>query len=77
MLDSFLEESESEFPITVSLPESRVDSKIGFHNASFSWSLDEDEDSGTVTPSRRLYRLRIEDELLFKRDAFNLIVGPT
>ncbi|KAF9476113.1 multidrug resistance-associated ABC transporter [Pholiota conissans] len=77
MLDSFLEESQSEFPIAVSLPESRAGSKIGFHNASFSWSLDEDEDSGIVTPSRRLYRLRIEDELLFKRDAINLIIGPT
>lgn len=48
--------------------------QIGFRNATFSWSNDTD---GTLTPSRRNFRLRIEDELLFRRGEINLIIGPT
>ncbi|KAI0068087.1 hypothetical protein BV25DRAFT_1834393 [Artomyces pyxidatus] len=56
---------------------SRFDQKvIGFGHASFAWSNDEPTD-GTLTPSRRKFTLRIEDELLFKRGCINLIIGPT
>ncbi|KAI0258843.1 P-loop containing nucleoside triphosphate hydrolase protein [Gloeopeniophorella convolvens] len=48
---------------------------IGFKNASFTWSKDEAD--GAVTPSRKRFVLRIPDELLFKRQSFNIIVGPT
>lgn len=30
-----------------------------------------------MTPSRQAFRLHIDDEVVFKRGAFNLIVGPT
>lgn len=49
---------------------------IGFHNAVFTWGLS-DAGSTPATPSRRKFKLRIEDDLFFKRGAFNLIVGPT
>lgn len=53
----------------------RNDELIGFKNAVFSWS--KEEENGTQTPSSRSFRLRIEGELLFKRGCINLIVGPT
>ena len=49
---------------------------IGFQNASFTWS-NEDVNDGALTPSRRKFTLRVDDELLFKRGSFNLIIGPT
>lgn len=33
--------------------------------------------SGVMTPSRRNFVLRVEDELVFKRGKINLIIGPT
>lgn len=30
-----------------------------------------------MTPSRAVFRLRIDEEVIFKKGAFNLIVGPT
>ena len=48
---------------------------IGFGKAHFTWTSE--ELNGTETPSRSTFRLRIDDELVFKRGAFNLIVGPT
>ena len=48
---------------------------IGFGKAHFTWSKDQTD--GTETPSRAVFRLRIDEELVFKRGAFNLIVGPT
>ncbi|KAG6906812.1 hypothetical protein DXG01_011996 [Tephrocybe rancida] len=50
---------------------------IGFRAASFSWSNEEGKFEGVVTPSKRRFRLHIEDDLLFKRGAFNLVVGST
>ena len=47
---------------------------IGFKDASFTWSKEED---GTQTPSSRTFKLKIEGDLTFKRNAINLIVGPT
>ncbi|KLO19974.1 P-loop containing nucleoside triphosphate hydrolase protein [Schizopora paradoxa] len=49
-------------------------SVVGFHSATFSWSSDTD---GSLTPSRRNFRLCVEDELVFKRGCINLIIGPT
>lgn len=48
--------------------------EIGFRDAVFSWSNTTD---GTLTPSRRQFSLRIDDELIFKRGKINLVVGPT
>ena len=49
------------------------DEEIGFRNATFAWSCEDD----TLVPSHRRYRLHVGDELLFKRGVVNLIVGPT
>jgi ABC-type uncharacterized transport system fused permease/ATPase subunit len=51
-------------------------SDIGFGKASFSWS-NESATDGTLTPSRQTFRLHIDDELVFKKGGFNLIIGPT
>ncbi|KAJ6559868.1 P-loop containing nucleoside triphosphate hydrolase protein [Mycena capillaripes] len=48
--------------------------EIGFRDASFTWSNDSD---GSVTPSKHKFTLRIDDELIFKRGCFNLVLGPT
>ncbi|KAF8955959.1 ABC transporter type 1, transmembrane domain-containing protein [Flammula alnicola] len=74
LLDSFLEVSKPSSSVPVPTPvESSSD--IGFRNATFSWSLD--DEGGYTTPSGRVYKLRIDGELLFKRNAINLIIGPT
>ena|ERR1700679_1796477 len=52
-----------------------VDDRIGFNNAIFTWSEEaEDEDQ---TPSSRVFRLRVEGNITFKRHGINLIIGPT
>ena len=51
----------------------RADS-VGFRNATFSWS---NESDGSLTPSRRNFVLRIEEELLFRKGHINLVIGPT
>lgn len=51
------------------------DREIGFKNATFSWSVE--EDGGFTTPSGRIFRLHIDGELIFKRNAINLIIGAT
>lgn len=53
------------------LSEELSNDNIGFRNATFSWSLD--EDSGKITPSSRVYKLHIDGDLLFK--VGNLSVG--
>ncbi|KAI5124482.1 hypothetical protein M0805_008364 [Coniferiporia weirii] len=49
-------------------------SAIGFCDASFVWSNDV---NGSLTPSRRKFRLTVDDEVVFKRGSINLIIGPT
>ncbi|THU95701.1 P-loop containing nucleoside triphosphate hydrolase protein, partial [Dendrothele bispora CBS 962.96] len=61
--------------VSTSIISSESSQDIGFRNATFTWSNDSDD--GTLTPSRRRFQLRIEEELLFKRGCINLIVGPT
>lgn len=46
---------------------------IGFCDASFVWSTVD----GSLTPSRRKFRLTIDDEVIFRRGKLNLIIGPT
>ncbi|CAE6448536.1 unnamed protein product [Rhizoctonia solani] len=47
---------------------------IGFRNATFAWTR---QAPGTPTPSRRNFRLHIDEELLFRRGKINMVVGPT
>ncbi|KAF8898485.1 hypothetical protein BD779DRAFT_1607278 [Infundibulicybe gibba] len=70
LLDSFSEKDVVEF-----LPEDPTSSDlIGFRDATFVWS---DDVTGSLTPSKRHFSLRIEGELIFKPGCINLIVGPT
>lgn len=76
LLDRFAKEQEK---IGLELPEEEEENDsetaIGFRNATFSWSLENND--GSLTPSSRKYRLHIDGELLFKKNSINLIVGPT
>ncbi|KAF8966510.1 multidrug resistance-associated ABC transporter [Flammula alnicola] len=66
----------TETPMTlpnISLPPNKE--AIGFNNTTFSWSLESQD--GSLTPTSRNFRLRIDGELLFKSNCINLIVGPT
>lgn len=75
LLDSFSKkESISAFSLPAEDDRHDDETEIGFKNATFSWSNDDD---GSLTPSSRTYKLRIEGELLFKRNCINLITGPT
>jgi hypothetical protein len=49
------------------------DERIGFRNATFSWSKVPD---GSLTRSRQ-FQLKIDDEVIFQRGRINLVVGPT
>jgi ABC-type multidrug transport system fused ATPase/permease subunit len=49
---------------------------LGFAQASFYWSK-EHSTGGALTPSRQPFRLRIEDDVVFKQGALNIILGPT
>ncbi|KAJ7283175.1 P-loop containing nucleoside triphosphate hydrolase protein [Mycena rebaudengoi] len=71
LLDSF---DGTAGPIVLFPAEPVADERIGFRNATFSWSKDTD---GALTPSRRNFLLKIEEELIFERGRINLVVGPT
>uniref|UniRef100_A0A8H8CG88 P-loop containing nucleoside triphosphate hydrolase protein n=1 Tax=Psilocybe cubensis TaxID=181762 RepID=A0A8H8CG88_PSICU len=68
LLDSF----ENSIVIDNPLPESE---EIGFRKASFSWRVGSNDSAPTSVHNQ--YRLEIKDELLFKPNCINLIVGPT
>ena len=72
LLDSFAQELEKK---ATSMDHNDNNEVIGFNNAVFAWANDSED--GTQTPSSRSFRLRIEGGLTFKKNAINLIVGPT
>ncbi|KAF7978930.1 hypothetical protein HWV62_44135 [Athelia sp. TMB] len=51
------------------------DEIIGFLDATFSWSGSSPD--GMVTPSRRQFLLQLDGKVLFKRNTFNMVIGPT
>lgn len=63
LLDTF---SEKEFMEPISV-EDRED--IGFHQARFSWM--------DGPPSKRTFLLRVDEELVFRKNSINLVIGPT
>ncbi|KAK0459012.1 uncharacterized protein EV420DRAFT_1642713 [Desarmillaria tabescens] len=63
LLDTF---SEKKFIEPVGI-EDRED--IGFHQARFSWM--------NSPPSKRTFLLRIDEELIFRKNSINLVIGPT
>ncbi|KAF5377185.1 hypothetical protein D9615_006331 [Tricholomella constricta] len=70
LLDSFSEKETIDlFP-----GKNQPHEEIGFRDATFVWSSDAE---GCLTPSKRKFSVRIEDELFFKRGQINLIIGPT
>ncbi|KAJ7283178.1 P-loop containing nucleoside triphosphate hydrolase protein [Mycena rebaudengoi] len=71
LLDSF---DETAGPLVLFPAEPVADERIGFRNATFSWSKDT---HGALRPSRRNFLLKIEEELIFERGRINLVVGPT
>lgn len=74
LLDSFTERANDEAVGFISDDAHVHRNEIGFRDAVFSWSNTSD---GTLTPSRRQFSLRIEDELIFKPGQINLVIGPT
>jgi len=70
LLDAFGDNSQE----TVEAVPNVVDAEIGFRNATFTWSKEAAENTAEV---ERSFKLRIDGELLFKRGAVNLIIGPT
>jgi hypothetical protein len=51
--------------------------EIGFHRATFSWTNESEGSQTPLTPSRRSFRLNVEQKIVFQKDAINLIAGPT
>lgn len=68
LLDSF---SQKELTKSCQAADTEV---IGFCKSTFAWSTN---DNGSSTPSRRQFLLRIDEELVFKRGCFNIILGST
>jgi hypothetical protein len=71
LLDAF-DEKEA----TVLFPaDSLADERLGFRNATFSWSKDSETD-GSDTRSKQ-FKLKIDGEVIFERGRINLVIGPT
>lgn len=49
--------------------------RVGIRQTSFTWTNEETD--GDVTPGRRSFRLRIDDEVFFKQGCINLVIGQT
>ncbi|OSD04422.1 multidrug resistance-associated ABC transporter [Trametes coccinea BRFM310] len=75
LLDEFNEKDAAAAEMVVP-PRTTERDVIGIRAAAFTWS---NQNDGTMTPgpNRRNFTLRIEDDVIFKRGKFNLIVGPT
>lgn len=74
LLDEYASHGEDQpqiFPAEIRDENSEV---IGFRDAIFTWS---NESNGTLTQSRRKFKLRTGSEVLFKRGCMNIVVGPT
>ncbi|KAJ6448334.1 P-loop containing nucleoside triphosphate hydrolase protein [Mycena sanguinolenta] len=70
LLDAFEEKG----TVVLSASDSTSDERIGFRNATFSWSK---ESYRSLTCSQRQFQLKIDDEVVFQRGRINLVVGPT
>ena len=74
-IDDFIKNTEllDEFDKDSTAPAPERDA-IGFNDAVFSWA---NEQSKAAKPSKRQFRLRVDGTVLFKRNATNLVIGPT
>ncbi|KAF8908922.1 P-loop containing nucleoside triphosphate hydrolase protein [Gymnopilus junonius] len=78
LLDPFIKSQTSSSSVEFHVSDENADdadSEFGFRNATFAWSVVDND--GLLTPSSRDFRLHIDGELLFKRSCINLIIGPT
>ena len=73
LLDAFSGEKVEETGIMNDVQ--HVDDRIGFNNAVFVWSKEAENEA--QTPSSRVFKLRVEGNITFKRHGINLIIGPT
>ncbi|PIL29335.1 ATP-binding cassette transporter [Ganoderma sinense ZZ0214-1] len=76
LIDEFTE-SEPESVLSTPVPEEHQNT-IGIRHASFTWA--NDSAKLAVTPGgtrRRMFMLRIDEDVFFKHGKLNLIVGPT
>ncbi|KZV76922.1 P-loop containing nucleoside triphosphate hydrolase protein [Peniophora sp. CONT] len=71
LLDEYSEQLDN---ANVVVPNGNV---LGMRNAQFTWSKDDTATNGSSTPSSLRFALRVADEIIFKRGAFNIVVGPT
>ncbi|KIO07506.1 hypothetical protein M404DRAFT_24002 [Pisolithus tinctorius Marx 270] len=74
LLDEYASHGEDQpqiFPAEIRDENSEV---IGFRDAIFTWS---NESNGTLTQSKRKFKLRTGREVHFKRGCMNIVVGPT
>ncbi|KAJ7837802.1 hypothetical protein B0H14DRAFT_2449202 [Mycena olivaceomarginata] len=74
-LDDFLQHTDLLDSFGVKESEEPPSDLIGFRDAMFTWSND-DQPDGALTPSSRRFALKIEGQLFFQ-PGFNIIVGPT
>lgn len=66
--------SESSDELDTGSPE---DSSISIRSMLFTWDASDDGKTRVTGLDRRRFRLRIDDEVVFKSGKINLIVGPT
>ncbi|KAG2065985.1 P-loop containing nucleoside triphosphate hydrolase protein [Suillus decipiens] len=72
LLDAHTQQDDDRVQLLIQ-PEEESD-LIGFRDAVFAWSS---EPRGSLTPSKRKFRLCIDGEMYFQHGHINLVVGPT
>lgn len=70
LLDTFAEEPSSD--VQTIAPEARE--YVGICASSFTWN---NSDGTASRPDKRAFRLRVDEEVVFKSGRINLVVGPT
>lgn len=71
MLDAFDEKD-----ATALFPEDPLaDERLGFRDATFSWSKDSETDRSDTRSKQ--FELRIDGEVIFECGRINLVIGPT
>lgn len=72
LLDEYLEQPIQDTLLAASASHN---DDLGFGKATFTWSIDSAD--GSRTPSNMSFRLHVDDDMIFKKGSFNLIIGPT
>lgn len=77
MQTELLDEYDKQTPLAHALQDSPAPHQddIGCGKSHFTWTSEVVDDE--ATPSTSTFRLRVDTDLIFKKGAFNLILGPT